>query len=47
MKLKDLIDALAGEIENVRPQLEGNLYDLQNQDLQAPSFMDALDQYIG
>ena len=47
MKLKDLIDALAGEIENVRPQLEGNLYDLQNQDLQAPSFMDALDQYTG
>ena len=45
MKLKDLIDALAGEIENVRPQLEGNLHDLHNLELDDPGFMSALDQY--
>lgn len=45
MKLKDLIDALAGEIEHVRPQLDLNLNDLQTLDLDAPGFMPAFDQY--
>lgn len=47
MKLTDLIDALAGEIENVQPQLNSNLDDLQNLSLEDPAFMDALDQYSG
>ncbi|MDO5653757.1 MAG: response regulator [Brachymonas sp.] len=47
MKLKDLIDALAGEIENVQPQLGINLDDLLALELDNPAFMDALDQYSG
>lgn len=45
MKLKDLIDALASEIENVQPQLDINLDDLQSLPLEELAFMDALDQY--
>ena len=47
MKLKELIEALAGEIEHVRPQLELNLNDLQTLELDVPGFMDAFDQYSG
>lgn len=47
MKLKDLIDALAGEIENVQPQLAINLDDLLTQEPDHPAFMEALDQYSG
>lgn len=47
MKLKELIDALAGEIENVRPQLDINLDDLLKLDLDDAGFLNALDQYSG
>ncbi|HSV52351.1 MAG TPA: response regulator [Burkholderiaceae bacterium] len=47
MKLKDLIDALAGEIELARGQLEHNLEQLAVLDVEDPAFMDALDQYSG
>ena len=47
MKLKELIEALAGEIEHVRPQLELNLNDLQTLELDVPGFMEAFDQYSG
>lgn len=45
MKLKDLVDALAGEIENIRPQLDINLDDLHKLDLDDAGFLNALDQY--
>ena len=45
MKLKDLIDALAGEIENVRPQLDINLDDLHQLNLDDAGFLNALGQY--
>lgn len=45
MKLKDLVDALAGEIENIRPQLDINLNDLLKLDLDDAGFLNALDQY--
>ena len=47
MKLKDLIDALASEIENIQPQLGINLDDLLSLTSDDPAFMDALDQYSG
>ena len=45
MKLTDLIEAFAGEIEGVQPQLEGNLRLLSTLGLADVAFMDALDQY--
>ena len=45
MKLKDLIDALAGEIENICPQLDVNLDDLHKLELEDTGFLNALDQY--
>ena len=45
MKLKDLIDALAGEIENVQPQLAINLDDLLTQEPDHSAFVEAFDQY--
>lgn len=45
MKLKDLLDALAGEIENVRPQLDINLDDLHQLNLDDAGFLNALGQY--
>lgn len=45
MKLKDLIDALAGEIETIRPQLDINLDDLHKLGLDDAGFLNALDQY--
>ena len=45
MKLKDLIDALAGEIENVQPQLAINLDDLLTKEPDHSAFVEALDQY--
>jgi chemotaxis protein histidine kinase CheA/ActR/RegA family two-component response regulator len=47
MKLKDLIEALAAEIERARVQLEGDLQQLATRDADDPAFMDALDQYSG
>jgi chemotaxis protein histidine kinase CheA/ActR/RegA family two-component response regulator len=47
MKLKDLIEALATEIERARVQLEGDLQQLATLDADDPAFMDALDQYSG
>ena len=45
MKLKDLVDALAGEIENLAPQLNINLDDLHKLELDDAGFLHALDQY--
>ena len=45
MKLKDLVDALAGEIENLVPQLNINLDDLHQLELDDAGFLHALDQY--
>ncbi|MDO4795590.1 MAG: response regulator [Brachymonas sp.] len=45
MKLKDLIDALAGEIEAICPQLAINLDELHKLNLDDAGFLDALDQY--
>lgn len=47
MKLIDLIQALASEIERARTQLNQNLDELAVLDVEDPAFMDALDQYSG
>jgi chemosensory pili system protein ChpA (sensor histidine kinase/response regulator) len=47
MKLTDLIDALASEIELAQVQLEDNLHQLATRDAEDPAFMDAFDQYSG
>lgn len=47
MKLIDLIQALASEIELARTQLNQNLDQLAVLDAEDPAFMDALDQYSG
>lgn len=47
MKLKDLIDALADEVELVRAQLERYLDTLAVLDAEDPALMEALDQYSG
>ncbi len=47
MKLKDLIEAFASEIELARTRLDCNLADLAALDLDNTAFMDALDQYSG
>lgn len=47
MKLYDLIEALAAEIELVQPQLDRALEDLARLESEDPAFMDALDQYSG
>ncbi len=47
MKLKDLIEAFASEIELARARLEHDLDELATLDLEAPAFMDALEQYSG
>ena len=47
MRLKDLIDALAAEIELAEVQLEGSLNELAIRDTEDPAFMDAFDQYSG
>lgn len=47
MKLKDLIEALASEIELARTQLEDSLRELATRDAEDPAFMDAFDQYSG
>ena len=47
MKLNDLIDALAAEIEMMQAELGRCLQPLAQLDVDAPAFMDALDQYSG
>ncbi|MDH5204213.1 MAG: response regulator [Hylemonella sp.] len=47
MKLKDLIDALADEVELVRSQMDAQLDKLATLDADDPAFMEALDQYSG
>jgi hypothetical protein len=47
VKLNDLIDALASEIAAMQGDLERSLDQLALLDLDAPAFMDALDQYSG
>ncbi len=45
MKLNDLIDALAAEIELARPQLDRDLDELASLDAAEPAFLVALDEY--
>jgi hypothetical protein len=47
VKLKDLIEALAGEIERAHGQLEDSLVPLATLDAADPLFLDAWDQYSG
>jgi chemosensory pili system protein ChpA (sensor histidine kinase/response regulator) len=47
MKLKDLIEAFASEIELARARLDHNLDELTTLDNEEPDFMDALEQYSG
>lgn len=45
MKLKDLIDALAGEIKTLETELEPHLDQLAKLEIDNPAFMDTLDMY--
>jgi chemotaxis protein histidine kinase CheA/ActR/RegA family two-component response regulator len=47
VKLNDLIEALAGEIETMAGELERCLVPLTSLESDAPEFVDALDQYSG
>ena len=47
MKLNDLIEALAGEIELMQPHLAASLEQLATLDFEDSAFLDALDQYSG
>ncbi len=47
MKLKDLIEAFAGEIDRAHDRLEGDLDRLATLELGDPAFMDVLEQYSG
>jgi chemotaxis protein histidine kinase CheA len=47
MKLNDLIDAFASEIELAHQQLDHNLDELAVLDVEDSAFMDALDEYSG
>jgi chemosensory pili system protein ChpA (sensor histidine kinase/response regulator) len=47
MKLKDLIEAFASEIELARTRLDQDLDELATLEIENPAFMDALDQYSG
>jgi chemotaxis protein histidine kinase CheA/ActR/RegA family two-component response regulator len=47
VKLKDLIEALAGEIERARGQLEESLAELATLDAGDPRFLDVWEQYSG
>ena len=47
MKLNDLIEALAGEIERVQPDLDRGIEQLAVLDADDPAVMDALDTYTG
>jgi chemosensory pili system protein ChpA (sensor histidine kinase/response regulator) len=47
VKLNDLIDALAAEVEMAQAQLTENLSALATLDTEDPGFMDALEQYSG
>jgi chemotaxis protein histidine kinase CheA/ActR/RegA family two-component response regulator len=47
MKLTDLIDALAAEIQLAQAQLDQSLQELAERDIDDPVFLDAFDQYSG
>jgi chemosensory pili system protein ChpA (sensor histidine kinase/response regulator) len=47
MKLKDLIEAFASEIELAQARLDHNLEEIATLDVDDPAYMDALDQYSG
>ncbi|HEY6095017.1 MAG TPA: response regulator [Gallionellaceae bacterium] len=47
MKLKDLIDAFASEIEQAHARLNKNLDELATLEIDNPAFMEALDHYSG
>ena len=47
MKLNDLIEALAGEIELAGPGLEQDLAALASLAVEDPAFMETLDRYSG
>jgi len=47
MKLKDLIEAFASEIELAMARLDHNLDQLATLDIESPAFVDELDQYSG
>lgn len=47
MKLKDLIEAFASEIELAQARLDHNLDEMATLDVDNPAFLDALDQYSG
>ena len=47
MKLNDLIEALAAEIELMQPHLDASLEKLATLDFEDSAFMDAMDQYSG
>ncbi len=47
MKLNELIEALAGEVEAAQPRLERCLDELAALDAEQPAFLDALEQYSG
>ncbi len=47
MKLKDLIEAFAREIDLAQTRLDHNLDELAMLDIENPAFMDELDQYSG
>ncbi|MCM2252772.1 MAG: response regulator [Ramlibacter sp.] len=47
MKLKELLEALAAEVEAAQPRLDAGLQELAGLDAEDPAFMDALEQYGG
>src|SRR5207253_8965512 len=47
VKLKDLIEALAGEIERAHAQLEESLAEVTTPEAYGPAFLDAYEQYSG
>ena len=47
MKLNDLIEALAGEIELMKPHLDESLEQLATLGFEDNAFIDAMDQYSG
>ena len=47
MKLKDLIEALAAEIERTQPQLDAALGELARREADDPAFLDAYEKYSG
>src|SRR4051812_17396021 len=47
MKLKDLVEALAGEIEHAQAEMDAHLGPLAGREVDDPDFLDAFDRYSG